>query len=150
MINYLKYVLWHKWYVFLECRKLGISWLGVIHDLSRFYPDEFFPYAASAPFNRDNKPKSIAVAFERAWNDHQHRNKHHFEYWVHFDYHTHEQRVLPIPEPYRREMLADWRGAARAQNYNKGTAKDWYFANYDDLIIHPDTRVWIRQMFDTE
>ena len=43
--KYLKAVLKHKWFVFIECRKLGIPWLGVIHDLSKFLPSEFIPYA---------------------------------------------------------------------------------------------------------
>lgn len=141
-LSYLRYVLHHKWFVFVECCKLGISWLGIVHDLSRLYPDEFCAYAASAPYNKANKPVDIAIAFEYAWNDHQHRNKHHFEYWVHFDYHTHEMRLLPIPDMYRREMLADWRGAARARG-NTGTPKDWYIKNRDVIQLHPQTREWV-------
>jgi hypothetical protein len=42
--KYLKYVIRHKWYVFLECCNLGIPFRGIFHDLSKFLPDEFFPY----------------------------------------------------------------------------------------------------------
>jgi hypothetical protein len=143
--DYLIYVLRHKWFVFLECCKLGIPWLGIIHDLSRFYPDEFLAYAASAPYNKDNKPEDIARAFRYAWNDHQHRNKHHFEYWIHFDYHDHSLMALEIPEKYRLEMLADWRGAARAGNYSKGTAKDWYLRNQYAIGLAQETRKWIEE-----
>ena len=138
---YLKYVLRHKWFVFLACLDYRIVWLGVIHDWSRFRPSEWIPYAASAPYTKGNKPAAIANAFEQAWNDHQHRNKHHWEYWVHFDYHTHEMRVLPIPDKYRHEMIADWIGAGRAKGIT--STWEWYEANKDKMQLHPDTRVWV-------
>ncbi len=141
-IAYLRYILRHKWFVFFECCKLGEPWLGVIHDLSRLHPSEFLVYAASAPYSKENKPIDIATAFERAWHRHQHRNKHHFEYWVHFDYHDHQKRLLPMPDKYRREMLADWYGAARARG-NTGTPKDWYLKNRDKIQLHSETRKWI-------
>lgn len=146
-LQYLNYVLRHKWFVFLECCKLGICWLGIFHDLSRFRPSEWFPYVASQPYSKNNKPVKITEAFELAWNDHQHRNKHHWEYWVHFDYHNHEMRILPIPDKYRRELLADWRGASRAKGFNSVT--DWYSKDGQQLKLHPDTREWIEaQLFN--
>ena len=42
---YAKYVIRHKWFVFLEACKLGIVWLGLTHDLSKFRLDEWIPYA---------------------------------------------------------------------------------------------------------
>ena len=38
-------VIEHKWRVFLECCRLGIPWLGITHDLSKFLPGEFIAYA---------------------------------------------------------------------------------------------------------
>lgn len=43
--KYFKYVLRHKWYVFLACLKYGLIWRGIVHDLSKFKPDEFIAYA---------------------------------------------------------------------------------------------------------
>ena len=51
-LKYLCYVLRHKWYVFIECCKLGIPVRGLVHDLSKFRPSEWFPYA-----NFIHKPK---------------------------------------------------------------------------------------------
>jgi hypothetical protein len=43
--QYLRYVLRHKWYVFLACRQLGVPLIqSVIHDWSKFLPCEWFPY----------------------------------------------------------------------------------------------------------
>jgi len=140
-IRYLQYVLRHKWFVFLECCKLGVPWLGIIHDISRFRPSEWFPYVASQPYSRDNKPVEITQRFMIAWNDHQHRNKHHWEYWIHFDYHTHKMAVIEVPDKYRREMVADWRGAGRAKE--TPDVREWY--RRQEIILHPNTREWIEQ-----
>lgn len=44
-LQYFWYVVRHKWYVFLACRREGLWWLGIVHDWSKFLPSEFFPYA---------------------------------------------------------------------------------------------------------
>jgi hypothetical protein len=44
-LRYLKSQLRHKWFVFVECCKLGIPHLGIIHDLSKFLPSEWRGYA---------------------------------------------------------------------------------------------------------
>jgi len=44
-ILYLKYIIRHKWYVGIECFKMGVYWRGITHDLSKFLPSEFIPYA---------------------------------------------------------------------------------------------------------
>jgi len=44
-LKYLKYILKHKWYVMIECFKNGLIWRGLMHDLSKFLPSEFIPYA---------------------------------------------------------------------------------------------------------
>ena len=44
-IAYAQYVLAHKWYVFLAGCRLGLPWLAALHDLSKFSPAEFGPYA---------------------------------------------------------------------------------------------------------
>jgi hypothetical protein len=50
-------------------------------------------------------------------------------------------KVLPMPDRYRREMLADWRGAGLAQ----GTPDTlhWYSVNCHKMNLHPETRQWI-------
>ncbi len=44
-VRYLKYVLKHKLYVLRAAISLGIVWRGLLHDLSKFRPDEWRPYA---------------------------------------------------------------------------------------------------------
>lgn len=94
--KYLKYVLKHKWFVFIECCKLGIPLRGLFHDLSKFLPSEFIPYAR---YFYGNYPETLTVYektyhwkmktkavikedFDLAWLKHQKRNKHHWQYWL--------------------------------------------------------------------
>ena len=93
-IVYIWYVVKHKWFVFLECCKLGIPWRGVLHDMSKFLPSEFIPYARFF-YNPDGSSKQIRdktgyykpnntgdAEFDLAWFYHKSRNKHHWQYWI--------------------------------------------------------------------
>lgn len=90
--RYLNYVIRHKWFVFLECCKLGIPYLGIIHDWSKVLPSEFIPYARyfygekgdNIKKSRDKtgyyKPYDTGNSlFDFAWLLHQKRNKHHWQ-----------------------------------------------------------------------
>ena len=44
-IKYLRYLIIHKFWVFIYCCQYGLYWRGIIHDLSKFLPSEFIPYA---------------------------------------------------------------------------------------------------------
>jgi len=143
------YLFGHKWYVFLECRAAGIGWLGIIHDLSKFLPDEFIPYVRHDwDGEKDDvgycKPADTGdEAFDYAWLLHQKRNKHHWQWWV-LPEDDGGTKVLEMPSKYRREMLCDWRGAGRAQGYGDNT-KEWYQKNRDRMRLHPRTREWIEE-----
>lgn len=149
-LRYLWYVLKHKWYVFLACLSYGLVWQGITHDWSKFLPDEWGPYVSH--FYGPKPPRGQAsgyfhkpganTAFDVAWNHHQKRQPHHWQYHLLFrDDGTVE--ALPMPDRYRKEMLADWRGAGRAQ----GTpdTRGWYLANRDKMRLHPNTRAWVEE-----
>lgn len=91
--QYFRYVVRHKWFVFVAGCRLGIPWLAALHDNSKFLPDEWRWYARHfyAPdgsrqtwqgkdgfyVDADSDTK-----FDRAWLKHIRRNKHHPQYWV--------------------------------------------------------------------
>jgi len=139
---YLKF-LWsllrHKWFVFVECCKLGIPLLGIIHDSSKFSRDEFGAYANRfyGPRKGENTPE-----WKRGWLHHQNSNKHHPEYWIIRG--RLGRDILPISDRYRREMLADWRGAGRA--YGNPDTWEWYQGVREDIVLHPQTRAWVEEM----
>ena len=56
--------------------------------------------------------------------------------------------VMEMPDKYRREMLADWRGAGIATN--GPDIKAWYIAHSDRIQLHPNTRKWIEGQLNIE
>lgn len=158
--SYLRYVLAHKWYVLVACRFWNVPnwlWVGVLHDLSKFFQSEWTPYVRyfyrpdGSPVRRrdENGHYQLPTSdreFNEAWNLHQKRNKHHWQFWTLLkDDGT--VLALPIPERYAREMLADWMGAGQAQGH-PGTLESmgrWYRANRDKMVLHDTARTWVEQ-----
>ena len=144
-LNYLKYLLIHKWFVFAACRRIGVFlWLAIIHDWSKFRPSEFGPYARCFYASDGTKQYKESSEFREAWNHHQKRNKHHWQYWlITWDRGTTDP--LPMPDNYVREMVADWMGAGRAIT-GKWEALEWYEKNKEKIQIHPDSRKYAEKI----
>lgn len=148
-LSYIWYVLKHKWFVMIECFKMGLYFRGIIHDLSKFYPVEFIAYSKHFCGNinkgRDktgnyNPFENSSEEFKRAWLHHAHHNDHHWQYW--FLETCNEEIVYPMNEDCIKEMLCDWVGAGKAQN-NIMPIKDWYLVNMWNMKFHPETRGYI-------
>lgn len=151
--KYFKYVARHKWFVFLACLEYGLIWRGIKHDWTKFLPSEWFPYVE---YFYGRKPNNGATGyahqlkpddtdFNYAWNHHQKRNSHHWQYYVlNFD----EGGLLALDMPIldRKEMIADWRGAGMAQGRPK--TWEWYEVNKDRMQLHSDTRQWVENEMD--
>lgn len=147
--NYLKYVMSHKFWVFIYCCKLGIPIRGVVHDISKFYPCEFIPYAKyffdESGRRIDWRQKSgyykptgtESEDFNRAWLHHAHANDHHWQYWVLGEDVT-GIKLFEMPEKAILEMIADWCGAGRAQA--TPGVQNWYNDNWYKLQLHSNTR----------
>lgn len=137
--NYLKYIINHKKNVGIECVKMGLYIHAITHDLSKFRPSEFIPYAKF--FYETDREKNYKQAdennanFQKGWLLHQKRNKHHWNYWVSV---TRKNEIVPIPMPYKyvKQMVADWKGMSRKFG---GTAYDFYSNNKDKFILHEKT-----------
>ena len=148
-INYLKYILKHKWFVFLACLRIApikLLWFSVIHDISKFLPSEWWAYARTFYKSDGSKQYNETQEFTIAWNNHQKRNKHHWQYWlITWDRGTTE--AIPMPNIYISEMIADWFGAGRAIT-GKWEAPQWYQKNKDKIILHPDTRSIVESILE--
>ena len=152
-LKYLKYVLKHKYFVMIECWKVGLIWQGIVHDLSKLLPNEFIPYAnffygkkSDISKSRDKtgyyKPTDTGdEAFDYAWLLHQKRNKHHWQWWI-LPEDDGGNKILEMPWKYRKEMVCDWRGAGKAQG-NKTGSKEWYLANFNKMQLGEATRMWV-------
>lgn len=152
LFRYLWYVLRHKWFVFCECCYYGLVWRGLKHDASKLLPSEFLPYARFF-YGRKAKPRRDSTgyykptdtgdaAFDFAWLRHQKRNDHHWQWWV-LPEDDGGFKVLEMSDAARREMVADWRGAGRAQG-TPDTLR-WYSANRHKMLLGPVTRAWVER-----
>lgn len=145
--QYFCYLLRHKWFVFVECARYGIYWRGLAHDMSKFLPAEFAPYAryyfGGRPIGAANQEK-----YNLAWNYHQKRNRHHQQFWFMI---SGDRQIIffSMPDKYRKEMLADWRGAARAKKAATSAA-EWYLERRDRILLHPETRAWVEAELGVE
>ena len=108
----------HKWLVFKFACKLGIPIRGLLHDLSKFSPTEFFE--SIKYYNGKRSPILVCKereGYSKAWLHHKGRNKHHYEYWM--------DQVAPnstpyIPYKYVLEMICDKLSANKIYN-----GKNW-------------------------
>lgn len=135
--EYFRYLAKHKWYVFIECCKMGIPIRGMLHDLSKFRLCELIPYA----HHFYGKKKKVDTEYDSAWLHHVHHNDHHWQYWVIVD--EDEELALKMPARCAKELVADWRGVAYAKN--QPDIKGWYLARRNKIKLHPETRAWIEQ-----
>jgi len=165
--QYLEYLWAHKALVLQQCVKMGVPWLGVCHDLSKYTPREFGPYARKfygpdVPSNDDvarvlshggTAPKwtewTVKQAFDYAWLYHQHQNRHHWQYWV-LNEDDRLPRALEIPRPYTIEMLADWCAMSLKFTGTVAKVQDWYTEHCPKLTLHPRTRARIEFMIGLE
>lgn len=141
---YLKYVLRHKRFVYQEGRKLGVGRIQLlVHNFQKFLPAEWTPYVHNFYGTEEQKAAAKAGPFDKAWLHHQKLGgKHHWQYWVLIQDDSSDILTIPMPDKYRREMLADWRGAGRAIHGTDETA-EWYREKRDQIILHHETRTWI-------
>ena len=95
----------HRFIVFILSIKAGIPIQGLLHDLSKYSPVEFFE---TARFYSDGKKSPILLCreingYSKAWLHHKGRNKHHYEYW--YDYAIDNKPVMPFK--YYVEFIID-------------------------------------------
>ena len=143
-LKYLKYILEHKKNVFIECWKVKEYRHAFTHDLSKFRPSEFIPYArhfygsyiSNAVVNnvpilprrcKQVTKEEIKVEFEKAWELHYKRNKHHPEYWNSKD--MDNKSII--------HMVCDLKAMSRKFG---GTAQHYYLKNYHKWDISRETR----------
>jgi hypothetical protein len=125
--RYVLFVLYHKYLVFkFGLRVGGIPlWQLLIHDLSKFGPNEFGPYRMRSVTGKDTP------AYQAAWKHHWSINPHHWEYWVR------DGVATPMPEVYVREMLADWHAANRT--YDTEPLQIWLDRKWGRMNLHVQT-----------
>ena len=127
----------HRFRVFKLCCRVGIPFRGLMHDLSKYSPQEFWESVKyyQGSYSPIRNAKAIE-GYSKAWLHHKGRNKHHYEYW--FDFNTPEMTPL-MPFKYFLELVCDSYAAGRTycgkdwteeyqENYWKKSRKDKYLS----------------------
>lgn len=157
-VEHFKTVKEHRRLVRHYCFRLGLYRQGLMHDLTKYSPTEFWRGAKYWQGTRspNNKEREV-TGVSRAWLHHKGLNRHHFEYWI--DYMINEDGSVsfggnPMPKRYIAEMFCDRIAACRVymgDRYTDASAYDYYMkgtATRVGLMIHPDTAAQLEKMLE--
>lgn len=104
--EHFKLVMTHKKNVYKLCRRVGIPWRGITHDLSKFSPIEFIESVKY--YNGERSPIEVCKninGVSKAWQHHKGRNTHHWQYWLDNTDNGIVGRLMPFEDVL--EMLCD-------------------------------------------
>jgi hypothetical protein len=143
-LGHLSTVTTHRHIVFVNCVKCGIPFRGLIHDLSKFSPVEFFNGVRY--FSDGRKSPNVAErsdkGYSAAWLHHKGRNKHHFEYWTEFNFRGSDVYACKMPLVYVKEMFCDRVAATKTylkDEYTDFAPLEYYLSRRESRFLHPDT-----------
>lgn len=145
--KHLSLVFKHKHKVLLHCAKCGILWRGLVHDLSKFSPSEFFESVKYYQGNRS--PIGVCrreTGRSLAWLHHKGRNKHHIEYWLDPDC----TETPMMPYKYAVECICDKLAATKTYNGKAYTPDKalWHWNKYGCKVDgNPKTMLFIERAF---
>ena len=127
----------HRFKVFKLCCKAGIPFRGLVHDLSKYSPSEFFESAKY--YSGDKSPITNCKrinGYSKAWLHHKGRNKHHFDYW----YNLLDRKAAVIPYKYTVEMICDNIAAGmtyKKDNWDESEPLNYYLTSNKSRYINP-------------
>lgn len=142
-LKHFKTITQHRHQVIKHCKKAGILWQGLRHDLSKYSPTEFLAGAKFYQGTRSpNEMERETNGFSAAWMHHKGRNRHHFEYWT--DYSPKEKVMQPIEMPikYVAEMFCDRVAASKIyqkEKYTDSSALEYFLKGKEKRVIHKNT-----------
>lgn len=138
----------HRFLVMVYCFRCGIPWRGLVHDLSKYSPTEFFSSAkyytgTSSPITNERN----TIGYSKAWLHHKGHNKHHLEYWVFSHPESNSYRSVQMPIKYVKESICDRISATKTyykKNYNDSKPLEYYLKSGGASIGDPQTRELIK------
>lgn len=146
--GHLRTVTKHKWEVFKLATRAGIPIRGLLHDMSKFTPTEFFE---SVKYYQGGIKSPIPVArdikgYSSAWLHHKGRNKHHFEFW--YDARAKEQPIIPFK--YSLEMICDMVAAGityKGKKWYSGYQLEYWNREEKGIIANEKMKNFCREVF---
>lgn len=136
----------HKMMVTKHMFRVGLYRQGLMHDLSKYMPSEFWPGVKYYQGNRSpNNAQREEEGCSGAWLHHKGRNKHHYEYWIDYSVESAkrgEMVGMKMPVNYIVEMFCDRVAASKIynkENYKDSDSLDYFLKGRGHYIMHPDT-----------
>lgn len=138
----------HRFKVFCLCCKVGIPIQGLVHDLSKYSPTEFWE---SVKYFQGNyspiKNCKKENGYSNAWLHHKGRNKHHYEYWY--------DNVAPEPMPmmpfnYFLEMICDTLAAGmtyQGKNWNQGYQLSYWNRVKEKALMNEKMKLLLDEVY---
>lgn len=156
MFNFIKHfivITRHRHMVMGYCFRSGLYRQGLLHDLSKYSPSEFFPsvkYYANGKYS-PNANERKDKGYSSAWLHHKGRNKHHCEYW--FDFSNEEGKYVPVemPDRYIAESVCDRIAASKnynRKNFNRQFVLDYFLKEKDRLVMHQKTKEKMQKLLE--
>ena len=141
----------HKLLVMHYCFRVGLYRQGLLHDLSKYTPQEFLSGARFYQGTRSpNAAEREAYGYSGAWLHHKGRNKHHFEYWIDFTKKPECKLAgVKMPVNYVAEMLMDRIAASRVYKgdaYTDSSPLEYFNREKEMIVIHPETRDLLKKL----
>ncbi|OQB06859.1 MAG: hypothetical protein BWY21_01861 [Parcubacteria group bacterium ADurb.Bin216] len=134
------YIVRHKWFVMIECFKVGLIWEGIVHDLDKFRIEYFVAYNKyqkrklfKAQQPEELYPKTGDRGINREILRHRKTSPHHWQYYCYG-----RKQPSPMPDKYIKEMICDWVGAAKARG--RKNLMEWYSEAKDYMIFNEETK----------
>ncbi len=147
--RHLHTILRHRRLVFHHACRVGITWQGLTHDLSKFSPTEFWQGAKHFQGNRSpNEGERETYGYSLAWMHHKGRNRHHYEWWIDIDPVTRVYRAAKMPTRYLAEMFCDRIAASKVyhgKSYKDGDALAYFLKGHAKEAMHPDNIVMLEE-----
>lgn len=149
--KHFKTITYHKYLVAKGCFRVGLYKQGLLHDMSKYSPSEF--WVGVKYFQGDRSPNNAEredIGYSSAWLHHKGRNKHHYEYW--WDYQSGiEAKIAPVPMPdrYIAEMIMDRIAASkvyRGRDYTDDDPLNYYLLGKGSGLLHPKTAETLERM----
>ena len=143
----------HRHLVCRYCLRLGLIRQGLLHDLSKYSPEEFWRGARYYQgYRSPNDAERAETGMSLAWLHHKGRNMHHFEYWIDWQLNP-EGGVYyagnKMPMRYVAEMFCDRIAASKVylkEKYTDASPYDYLMKGLPDLMMHPDTLKELEKM----
>ena len=150
-IKHFKTITVHKLAVMKLCFKVGLIKQGLLHDLSKYSPEEFFIGVKYYQGTRSpNAAEKIEKGYSSAWLHHKGRNKHHFEYWIDYTFNPDDGlQGMKMPLKYVLEMTCDRIAASKVysgKNYTTAVPWDYYKLREGNIHIHKDTKKLLEKL----